>query len=139
MMLSPKLQEYTTSKRVRIAVVSLILWGTGRFGFHFDAAAVDKVLDLAMALIVSFGATGWGKERSAQEIAAAKTGVQVASVEIKTTLPPPVMTSTPPPTPSSTSPKTPTPANPLSSDLSAASRVLREQAQASKRRGDPQP
>lgn len=137
---SPMLQEIIGSKRVRIALVGLVLWGAARFGFDFDAAAVDKVLDLAMALILSFGATGWGKERSAQEIAAAKTGVQVASVEIKTTLPPPVMTSSPPPTPGpATPPKTPTPANPQSSDLSAASRVLREQAQSAKRRGDPPP
>jgi hypothetical protein len=73
------------SSRVRITIIAMIVWGAARAGLELDAAAVDKILDMAMVLVASFGATGWGKERVAE---AAKTGGSITTVEITTTIPP---------------------------------------------------
>jgi hypothetical protein len=87
--------EILKSKRVRIAVAAIVVWGAARFGLELDAAAVDRVLDLAMVVIASFGLTGFGKERSAQELAVAKeSGGTIARVEV-TTIPPPIADRTP--------------------------------------------
>jgi hypothetical protein len=99
------MRDILTSRRVRIAIAALVLWAAARFGLDLDPGAVDRVIDLAMVVIASFGLSGFGKERSAQELEAAKSGVVVARVEM-TTVPPPV--PMPPPVPSSTPRPTPT-------------------------------
>lgn len=118
--------ELLTSKRVRIAVVAAVVWAAARFGLDIDPAAIDRILDLAIVLVASFGLSGFGKERSQQELDAAKAGVQVTRLEL-TTIPPPVATTEPP------TPEVPPPLpliprgrqTPDTADLGAAARLLR--------------
>jgi len=115
------MRDILTSRRVRIAIAALVLWAAARFGFDLDPGAVDRVIDLAMVVIASFGLSGFGKERSAQELEAAKSGVVVARMEM-TTVPPPI--PMPPPVPSSTPRPTPT------SILGRVAGELRDEARA---------
>jgi hypothetical protein len=89
--------ELLRSRRVRIFIASILVWGTARFGFDIDPAALDKGLELVMVLIGSFGLSGFGKEKTAQEIEAAKQGLLILG---SATIPPPISSSTPPPIPS---------------------------------------
>lgn len=107
------MRDLLNSKRVRITVVGLVVWAAARFGLDLDAAAIDQVLDLAMVLVASYGATGWGKERVAE---AAKTGGTITSLEVTTTTMPPPTAGEPPARPVR-----------VSQDLTAAGR-LREEA-----------
>jgi hypothetical protein len=119
------MRDILTSRRVRIAIGALILWAAARFGLDLDPGAVDRVIDLAMVVIASFGLSGFGKDRSAQEIEAAKGGVVVARMEM-TTIPPPIAAQPPPlPPPPATSPRaTPT------SMLGKVAGELRDEARA---------
>ena len=115
--------DLLTSKRVHVTIVGGVIWLALRFGFKLDPGGVDHLLDLAIALVLSFGATGWGKEKSKQEIEAAKAGVSVATIDITTTMPPPV-------------PLTAALVVREPEDISTVARVLRDQA---KQRTPPSP
>lgn len=79
--------ELLAKKKIKVALVALGVWGGARFGFDLDAAAVDKIIDLAMVVIAAIGLEDWGKARITE---AAKHGTSTASVEVTTTIPPPI-------------------------------------------------
>ena len=121
--------ELLASKRIRIALAALVLWAAARFGFDLDPGAVDRVIDLAMVVIASFGLSGFGKDRSAQELEAAKGGVVVARMEM-TTVPPPIVALPPLPPPPFAAQAPSLAPRPM--DLSKISAELRDEAHRSR-------
>ena len=97
------------SRRVQIFLASIIAAAGARFGLDVDQELVNKILELAMVLVGSFGLTGMGKERGAE---AAKSGGSTASIEVTTTNPPPIaqaLADLPPPLGRQRRPGYPTP------------------------------
>lgn len=118
------MQELLKSKRIRVAVAAVAIGVAARLGLHVDAELVNKLLDLAMVVVASFGLTGLGKERV---IEAAKLGATTSDIEIHTTNPPPIAPTSTPASPLQPARRT-SRSTPTTPDLGGEARRLREEA-----------